>query len=202
MSFSINCLEITAKKYQWKLSRNLYKNLLSEEDYEGLEDDSPFQKRFFFNDFYEHNQEGVLEKSSNSFNSDLFFGENINIQAIVGKNGSGKSTLMDLTYMLMNNFACMFTHIMPRPNFFARGLHVKLYFNMGSIEYVLECDDSIFKLYLNHPIFYPPIYYENNINDFKPINDNRAFFIARKIFYTIVTNYSILSLIPSSYSYL
>lgn len=199
MSFSINCLEITAKKYQWKLSRNLYKNLLSEEDYEGLEDDSPFQKRFFFNDFYKHNQEGELEKSTHSFNSDLFFGENINIQAIVGKNGSGKSTLMDLVYMLMNNFACMFTHLMSRPNFFARGLHVKLYFNMESVEYVLECDDSVFKLYLNHPIFYPSIYYENNIDDFKPINDNRAIYIARKIFYTIVTNYSILSLIPSSY---
>ena len=199
MSFTINCLEITAKKWQWKSHRDLYKNLLSEEDYKGLNDDAPFQKRFFFNDFYEHNQEGELEKSTNPFNSDLFFGKNINIQAIVGKNGSGKSTLMDLVYMLMNNFACMFTHLMPRPNFFVRRLYVKLYFNIESVEYVLESSDSVFKLYLNHPIFNPPIYYENNIDDFKQINDNRAIYIARKIFYTIVSNYAMLSFIPSNY---
>ena len=199
MSFSINCLEITAKKYQWKLSRNLYKNLLTEKDYDGLEDDAPFKKRFFFNDFYEHSKQGKLKKSSNPFSSDLFFGENINIQAIVGKNGSGKSTLMDLVYMLMNNFACMFTHCMPRPNYFARGLYVKLYFNMEAVEYVLECDDSVFMLYSIPSVSYPSIYYENNIDDFKQINDNCAIDIARKIFYTIVTNYSILSLIPSSY---
>ena len=85
MSFSINCLEITATKAQWESSENLYKNLLSEEDYKGLEDDAPFKKRFFFNDFYEHNKRGKLKKSSNPFSSDLFFGKNVNVQAIVGK---------------------------------------------------------------------------------------------------------------------
>ena len=85
MSFSINCLEITAKKCQWKLSRKLYKYLLSEEDYEDLEDDSPFQKRYFFNDFYEHNQEGDLEKSPNPFDSDLFLGKILTFKLLLEK---------------------------------------------------------------------------------------------------------------------
>lgn len=93
MKFGINCLEITATKEQWKLSKNLYKNLLSDNDYEGLQDNDPVGKRFFFNDFFERCQKGELKKteSKQRFDSDSFFGEHINIQAIVGKNGSGKS---------------------------------------------------------------------------------------------------------------
>ena len=197
MSFGINCLEITAKKWQWKLRRDLYKNLLSEEDYEGLEDDSPFQKRFFFNDFYEHNQEGVLEKSPNPFNSDLFFEKNINIQAIVGKNGSGKSTLMDLLYMLINNFACMFTDLVPRPNLYVRGLFVKLYFNINSLEYELKCNNSKTSLcLLNNP--WGEIEHKIDLDNIVEVRDD-LYNVAKEIFYTIVSNYAMLSFIPSNY---
>lgn len=206
MSFSINCLEITPKKYQWKLSRNLYKNLLSEEDYEGLENDSPFQKRFFFNDFYKHNQEGELEKSPHSFNSDLFFGENINIQAIVGKNGSGKSTLMDLLYVMINNYSCIFTNRMQRSNFYVYGLYANLYFGNDKDEFALKSQNSkiilyhrkssSFKSYKKWEKVYLGTF---DIDDYVELRDFSAKNIASKIFYTIVTNYAMLSLIPSSY---
>lgn len=54
MSFSINCLEITATRDQWKEGASLYKNLLSEKDYNDFDEhkinpDEPFKKRFFFN---------------------------------------------------------------------------------------------------------------------------------------------------------
>lgn len=53
MSFSINCLEITATKEQWVQSKSLCKNLLSEEDYKQYAEKNPnpsesFKKRFFF----------------------------------------------------------------------------------------------------------------------------------------------------------
>ena len=207
MSFSINCLEITAKKYQWKLSRNLYKNLLSEEDYEGLEDDSPYQKRYFFNDFYEHNQEGELGKSPNPFNSDLFFWKNINIQAIVGKNGSGKSTLMDLVYVLINNYSCIFTNRMPRSNFYVYGLYANLYFRNDKGEFLLKSQNTKISLYqrrmsltsMPHEKWEGVSFGDFDIDNYVELNDYSAKQIALQFFYTVVSNYSMLSLIPSSY---
>ncbi len=207
MSFSINCLEITATKEQWRLSeKGLYKRLLSEEDYNEFEKGKidpaePFKKRFFFNDFYVHNQHGTLEKnvSEKKFNSDAFYGKNINIQAIVGQNGAGKSSLMDLIYVSLNNFACFFTHLMPRSNFFARGVYVKIYFNIGHLEYVLECNDIKIKFYSRKTMVGDPIHYEKKITEFKQLDDNAAIFLAEKIFYTIVSNYAMLSLVPSNY---
>ena len=106
--FSINCLEITATKAQWEQNKSLYKNLLSDKDFNEHANDSPISKRYFFNDYYEFKADGTLEKNPNSVLSKNFFGEHINVQAIVGMNGSGKSTLMDLMYMAINNFSYMF----------------------------------------------------------------------------------------------
>ena len=76
----------------------------SESDYDNFDTyqethpTATFSKRFFFNDFYYHNQYGDLKPRPKEERTlpDDFFVENINIQAIVGKNGSGKSSLMDL----------------------------------------------------------------------------------------------------------
>ena len=142
MSFSINCLEITATREQWKASKSLYKNLLSEKDYKKKESNEKINKRFFFNDFYGYNQQGELKRvaSNKRLNSNYYFGENINIQVVAGKNGSGKSSLMELIYVAINNFACIFTHLMPRPNYYANGLYYKLaYWNSGHWTYIMGC---------------------------------------------------------------
>ena len=98
MSFSINCLEITASKEIVEQNGSIYKNLLSSKDFENTEFCLP--KRFFFNDYYkrEPDAEGMLVQNTkeNRIDTDLFFGKNINIQAIVGMNGCGKSSLLDL----------------------------------------------------------------------------------------------------------
>ena len=208
MSFSINCLEITATKAQWVSSDNLYKILLSEEDYEGLDYDTPIQKRFFFNDFYEHNQQGELKISKNQFNSDLFFEKNINIQAIVGKNGSGKSTLMELLYVMINNYSCIFTNRTPRPrsNFYVYGLYANLYFRNDKHEFVLKSQNT--KIFLCRRIFpsnnrdekwTSADYNGFDIDNYVELNDYFSKKTALQFFYTIVSNYAMLSLIPSSY---
>lgn len=67
MSFSINCLEITATKEIVERNSNIYKNLLTAK--ECSESGFKFPKRFFFNDCYksvpeEHKPECV-EKDTN-----------------------------------------------------------------------------------------------------------------------------------------
>jgi len=201
MSFSINCLEITATKEQWKLSRSLYKNLLSEKDYRKKENNEKVGKRFFFNDYYGYKYQGKLERvnTKEKLDSNYYYGKNINIQVIAGKNGSGKSSLMELVYVAINNFACFFTHLMPRSNLYAYGLYVKLYFNINLSEYILECNGPKTRLYLKQPMFSDAKNYEMDIEHFKPLSNNQAKFIAEKFFYTIVSNYALLSFVPSNY---
>lgn len=67
MSFSINCLEITATKEIVERNGNIYKNLLTAKEFS--ESGFKFPKRFFFNDCYksvpeEHKPECV-EKDTN-----------------------------------------------------------------------------------------------------------------------------------------
>lgn len=140
--FSINCLEITTTKEQWVENQSLYKNLLSKGDYDNFDaykkehPTTTFSKRFFFNDFYYHEQYGDLKDRPKEERTipDDFFGKNINIQAIVGKNGSGKSSLMDLMYMAINNFCYMFERGNDRPGadpiFFIPNIYLNLYFSI------------------------------------------------------------------------
>ncbi|OWV05676.1 hypothetical protein [Fibrobacter sp. UWH3] len=65
--FSINCLEITATKKQWKKNKSIYKNLLSENDFAFLKtENTPVNKRFLFNDFYKE-ENGCLVPNTNRF---------------------------------------------------------------------------------------------------------------------------------------
>ena len=220
MSFCINCLEITATREQWKASKSLYKNLLSEKDYDEFDQhkisaDEPFKKRFFFNDYYEHNQYGELHKTQeNGFNSDDFFEKNINIQAIVGKNGSGKSTLMDLLYASINNFAFMIERGKERPRarhlFFVENLIVCVYFATDEMEYRLlcladsvelqECSSGFFKVYEDSDCGKISFCLSEYNPDFFPKDsDKKLYYLMQEFFYTIVTNYSIQSFLPEDY---
>ena len=220
MSFSINCLEITATREQWKASKSLYKNLLSEKDYDDFDEhkinpDEPFKKRFFFNDYYEHNQHGELGKArEDRLNSDDFFEDKINIQAIVGKNGSGKSTLMDLLYASINNFAFMIERGKERPRakhlLFVENLIVGVYFATGEMEYRLLCmTDSVelqerssgnFRVYEDSDCGKISFCLSGYNPDFFPKDsDKKLYYLMQEFFYTIVTNYSIQSFLPEDY---
>lgn len=215
--FSINCLEIMATKEQWINNKPLYKNLLSEKDYNSFDSykkdhsNATFCKRFFFNDFYYHKQYGDLRprpKEERILPSD-FFGQNINIQAIVGKNGSGKSSLMDLMYMAINNFSFMFERGKYRPGaeplFFIPNLYIKIYFSFTHTPihadiYSLQCrGDSIWLISedshkKNH--YFNLYEYGDNVECF---NDNDIKRLVEDFFYSIVSNYSLQSFIPVNY---
>ncbi len=204
MSFSINCLEITASKEIVERNSNIYKNLLTAKEF--LEPGFKFPKRFFFNDYYkrEPDERGNLipNEREERFDSDLFFGENINIQAIVGMNGCGKSSLLDLMYMAINNFCFMFERGRTLPNtsflFYIENLYINIYYSIQNEEYVLHCEGN--KVFLTIP-------HEDGIDRKYDIQhkeeETKTELQIKKIvepfFYTIVSNYSLQSFISTNY---
>lgn len=218
--FSINCLEITVTRKTWNdksfqsQNRSIYKNLLSDADFEFLDtDNTPVNKRFLFNDFYKIENGNLVENTDRALPED-FFGKNINIQAIVGKNGSGKSTLMDLMYMAINNFCYMFERGNDRPGAdglcYVPGLNVKLHAssndNFLHQEFSLSIDDL--KLSFNHPSFQVPLEFEidsnhslieNKQDKHKGCSNSKIVELADKFFYTIVSNYSMQAFVSNNY---
>lgn len=223
--FSINCLEITTTKEQWVENQSLYKNLLSKGDYDNFDaykkehPTTTFSKRFFFNDFYYHEQYGDLKDRPKEERTipDDFFGKNINIQAIVGKNGSGKSSLMDLMYMAINNFAFMFERgeefQAARKLYWIKGLSINIYFSIISdrdwidTESRLKCTPESINLQIKDGnSFKDYIDVQSNGNGtFSLGRDNTPkgyalYGLLREFFYTIVSNYSLQSFVISNYT--
>ncbi|MBQ9226854.1 MAG: AAA family ATPase [Fibrobacter sp.] len=220
--FSINCLEITATKEEWVENQSLYKNLLSKGDYDNFDaykkehPTTTFSKRFFFNDFYYHEQYGDLKDRPKEERTipDDFFGKNINIQAIVGKNGSGKSSLMDLMYMAINNFCYMFErgNKRKRPGaaelYFIPNLHLNLHFFNGVLFKLVINDDCVFlkNNTQNKPIFEAALDKadcklpaENRNIAKKRYSDSEISDIVKDFFYSIISNYSMQSFVDDNY---
>ncbi len=206
--FSINCLEITVPKNTWKENKSLYKNLVTKNDYllflKKHRTMAGFKKRFFFNDFYKKEQYGDLEINPNRALPENFFGNNINVQAIVGKNGSGKSTLMDLMYMAINNFSYLFDRGNERPGagdlLYTKSIYLTLYFSIDNNVHILSCKGDVIKLdELLLEIDKNPNGYENKDERYKGIPDELLPIKLKDFFYTIVSNYSMQSFISSNY---
>lgn len=208
MRFSINCLEITASKDIVETNGNIYKNLLTAEDFSK----SSLPKRFFFNDFYEKEfaESGnlILQKKRKSY-PNSFFGDKINIQAIVGKNGSGKTSVLDLMYMAINNFSYMFERGNDRPGaadlYYVKNLYLNIYFTIENNPFVLTCngdkigfDDLVFEIDKKNSADFKEKYEEKE-DKYKGISDTEIPEKLKNFFYTIVSNYSLQSFISSNY---
>ena len=176
---------------------------------------------YFFNDWYRL-EKGKLVRNEGNVNTRNFFGDNISIQAIVGKNGCGKSSLFELIYRILNNFSYVAVGDSYRatamPLYFIRDIRAELYYELEDTLCCITCkDDEVFikrgeqeSLNLHFP-------YSNNyqieryLDEVDPFRNEKTEAnnskIQKKIveetltsfFYSLAINYSIQSLNPCDY---
>lgn len=148
---------------------------------------------------YAFKENRLIRKQQDSISEvlDKLYGENIQIQAVVGKNGSGKSSILEVIYRVINNFSYTILKDMNEPNslIFSDGLRADLYYQIGGIVYCISCyehnvglckiDKNGDKIWL-----YSPCHSEKKVSLVQ---------ISKYLFYTIVTNYAPQSMISNDY---
>lgn len=166
--------------------------------------------KFYPNCGYLKNLKTGVEYSLEHKLSPNFFGENICVTAIVGKNGSGKSSLIDMIFRIMNNLSYCLYHNIPRDKAdnmgYIKGLKADLCYKTSDGEGLIQVrGGKLFLRFENHKymfISYADDPHENNdlINIdpreyFQPpisnIEDQFKIELAKKLFYTVATNYSL-----------
>lgn len=179
--FSIDCLEIFDA-----CDKSLRKNLIP--------------GKFSFNNRYDKDgrqfDDSLIKKIPN------FWGDKINVQAIVGKNGSGKSTLLDLMYMAINNFAYMYGKIKNSESndlIYIPRLCVALHFSLEEINYNLYCDDYSIELFASNNSVFSAFIKCGETKFFINALKYEDCDIVKNFFYSSVTNFSMQSYYPLNY---
>lgn len=134
---------------------------------------------------------------NNQFYQD-FFGQNISIQAIVGKNGSGKSSLMDLIIRLTNNFGYMVFHHKKvnentLPICYVRDVVADLYFMVNDTKGCILCrNESLAYCFGDMRYRFGPFIpeFEDFLDGNNP-NDETILTLSQDFFYSLAINYSI-----------
>lgn len=176
-----------------------------------------------FDDLLRFNSDGSFNGLNESKVPKEFFGPNINIHAIVGENGSGKSSLLDLMYRIINNFSFMLELGMHKSAgamklCYVQGLKANLYFMLDGRKGELHAyDDTMNFRYADYEQSLTFHRVEQNgghrvIFDSISVRDEvvveatvtapvaRMAEVARRFFYTIVSNYSVQSYIDDDYA--
>lgn len=176
-----------------------------------------------FDDLLRFNPDGSFKGLNYSKVPKDFFCNNITVHAIVGENGSGKSSLLDLMYRLINNFSFMLELGMHKSAgamklCYVQGIKANLYFMLdGRKGEIHAYDDAMSFMYADYEqkLTFHRVEYNGGqrvVFDNISIRDEfvkeatitapvaRMAEVARRFFYTIVSNYSIQSYIDDDYA--
>ena len=135
----------------------------------------------------------------------MYFGKKISVQALVGPNGSGKSSLLELVYRVINNFSALVERGMKRNAawklLFVEGLYADLYYVQDGHLFCISCRGNDVLLIKDGE---KELMLSANTYSYRQISENKFRVkqmaeLAKHLHYTIVTNYSIQSLVSSDY---
>lgn len=185
-------LNIAAVTINQQLCNQKFKKVLSEDCY-------------LLNDRVKISADGYIVLNTDYKDNTWYFGKNINVQAIVGPNGSGKSSLLELMYRIINNFSALVERGMKRNAawklLFVEGLYAELYYVQDGHLYCISCrgNDVVFikdgekvrMFSTSSPSFRQSKKNQMLVNEMAKL--------AESLHYTIVTNYSLQSLVSSDY---
>lgn len=152
---------------------------------------------YILNDRVKINSKRKIVINPNHYDTRWYWGANINVQAIVGPNGSGKSSLLEIIYRIINNFSALLESGLKRNAswnlLFVTGLYAKLYYIQDGHLCCISCMGDEVELIVDDK---KEIALPNNNG---LISINRISQLTKNLFYTIVTNYSIQSLVNHDY---
>ena len=163
------------------------------------------QGYYILNDRVRVNEYERIELNPEYKDNSWYFGKKITVQAIVGPNGSGKSSLLELIYRIINNFSALVERGMKRNAawrlLFVEGLHAELYYVQDGHLFCISCrgNDVVFiKDGEKQRILSANTHrYRQGEEERFKVKDMVK--LADQLHYTIVTNYSLQSLVSADY---
>ncbi len=160
---------------------------------------------YIFNDRVRLSLDNRIELNPNYKDKTWYFGKKITVQAIVGPNGSGKSSLLELIYRIINNFSALVERGMKRNAawrlLFVEGLYAELYYVQDGHLYCISCrgnDVLLIKDGEKEQLLSANThsYHQSKENKFR-VKDMAQ--MADQLHYSVVTNYSLQSLVSADY---
>lgn len=163
------------------------------------------EKFYAFNQFFDFDKKQPDIEKLRKF--DGFFGENIFVNAIVGKNGSGKSSVLDLAYRVINNLGHeLFSLRYQNVNYetgYVMGVSADLYFMVGDDVGVISCRGASIGVFIRDV----KVYYGNKRKGFESEGfqhkygneDDGVKGLLKDFYYTIVSNYSMQAFLETDY---
>ena len=161
----------------------------------------PFVFCYSLNKAPDCNERIYFDKYKNFYTKEDNISPKVSISCIVGQNGSGKSTLLEILFRIINNFSYFLDEKICNVDY-AKGFHAKLFYSITYYEpngKILEKIGFIESNSMNKKTELK-VKWPNSQNVIQ-LNNKNSIDVSdlEKLFYTIVTNYSIYSFNPDDY---